>query len=159
MAHLLLGQSKPAAGGIGFTARNTDEPLARPILDSTDRPLLTIAPTGAGKGVSALIPAALTWPGSLVVVDVKPNLDSQVQFDEAALERANAMTKATVQAFAVQDFHVRSVDCGRDLCWIRYDYRLVARTATSETKGVAESEEVWVSDGERLLFLIGTGRQ
>jgi len=74
MAHLLLGQSKPAAGGIGFTARNTDEPLARPILDSTDRPLLTIAPTGAGKGVSALIPAALTWPGSLVVVDVKGEL-------------------------------------------------------------------------------------
>jgi len=83
----------------------------------------------------------------------------QLQFDEAALERANAMTKATVQAFAVQDFRVRSVDCGRDLCWIRYDYRFVARTATSETKGVAESEEVWVSDGERLLFLIGTGRQ
>jgi hypothetical protein len=83
----------------------------------------------------------------------------QLQFDEAALERANAMTKATVQAFAVQDFRVRSVDCGRDLCWIRYDYRFVARTVTSETKGVAECEEVWVSDGERLLFLIGTGRQ
>jgi len=74
MAHLLLGRSKSAARAIGFTAGRAETPRARPIRDSSDRPLLTIAPTGAGKGVSALIPAALTWPGSLVVVDVKGEL-------------------------------------------------------------------------------------
>ena len=83
----------------------------------------------------------------------------QLKFDQAGLERAHAMTTATVQAFTVQDFRVHSADCGRKLCWIRYDYRFVARTATSETKGVAESEELWVSDGERLLFVVGMGRQ
>jgi type IV secretion system protein VirD4 len=33
--------------------------------------LLTIAPTGAGKGVSCIIPALLTWDGPAIVVDPK----------------------------------------------------------------------------------------
>jgi type IV secretion system protein VirD4 len=33
--------------------------------------VLTIAPTGAGKGVSALIPALLTYPGQAIVLDCK----------------------------------------------------------------------------------------
>lgn len=33
--------------------------------------LLTIAPTGAGKGVSAIIPNLLTYPGSALVIDPK----------------------------------------------------------------------------------------
>ncbi len=33
--------------------------------------LLTLAPTGAGKGRNAIIPACLTWPGSMVVIDPK----------------------------------------------------------------------------------------
>jgi type IV secretion system protein VirD4 len=74
MAYLLLGRSKSAARAIGFTAGRVETPRAQSIRDCSDRPLLTIAPTGAGKGVSALIPAALTWPGSLVVVDVKGEL-------------------------------------------------------------------------------------
>ncbi len=33
--------------------------------------LLTLAPTGAGKGRNAIIPACLSWPGSMVVIDPK----------------------------------------------------------------------------------------
>lgn len=36
-----------------------------------DGHLLTIAPTGAGKGVGAIIPALLTYPGSIIVTDIK----------------------------------------------------------------------------------------
>jgi hypothetical protein len=36
-----------------------------------DGHLLTIAPTRAGKGVSAVIPNLLTHPGSVVVTDLK----------------------------------------------------------------------------------------
>lgn len=38
---------------------------------ATDRHLLTIAPTRSGKGVSAIIPNLLTYPGSVFVVDPK----------------------------------------------------------------------------------------
>jgi type IV secretion system protein VirD4 len=36
-----------------------------------DGHLLTVAPTGAGKGVGAIIPALLTYPGSIIVTDIK----------------------------------------------------------------------------------------
>jgi len=37
----------------------------------TDKHLLTLAPNRAGKGVSAIIPNLLTWPGSALVIDPK----------------------------------------------------------------------------------------
>jgi len=37
----------------------------------TDKHLLTLAPNRAGKGVSAIIPNILTWPGSMLVIDPK----------------------------------------------------------------------------------------
>ncbi len=32
---------------------------------------MTVAPTGAGKGVGLIIPALLTYPGSVIVTDIK----------------------------------------------------------------------------------------
>ncbi len=37
----------------------------------TDKHLLTLAPNRAGKGVSAIIPNLLIWPGSMLVIDPK----------------------------------------------------------------------------------------
>ena len=37
----------------------------------TDKHLLTLAPNRAGKGVSAILPNLLTWPGSVLVIDPK----------------------------------------------------------------------------------------
>lgn len=43
---------------------------AKPVLDDGhEGHLITIAPTGAGKGVSCIIPALLTWQGPAVVID------------------------------------------------------------------------------------------
>lgn len=39
-----------------------------------DGHLITLVPTGGGKGVSAVIPALLHYPGSILVPDVKPEL-------------------------------------------------------------------------------------
>ena len=39
-----------------------------------DAPLLTCAPTGAGKGRGVLIPNLLTYPGPVIVVDIKGEL-------------------------------------------------------------------------------------
>lgn len=42
----------------------------QPVLDDGhEGHLITIAPTGAGKGVSCIIPALLTWQGPAVVID------------------------------------------------------------------------------------------
>lgn len=41
------------------------------LTDKDEGHLLTIAPTGAGKGTSQVIPALLSWKGPAIVVDVK----------------------------------------------------------------------------------------
>jgi type IV secretion system protein VirD4 len=42
-----------------------------PIVDTGDGHLITFAPTGAGKGVSCVIPALLSWAGPCIVIDPK----------------------------------------------------------------------------------------
>jgi type IV secretion system protein VirD4 len=42
-----------------------------PLTYGGDGHLLTVAPTGAGKGVGAIIPALLSYPGSIIVTDIK----------------------------------------------------------------------------------------
>lgn len=51
-------------GAIGAAGRT-------PLTYAGDGHLLTVAPTGAGKGVGAIIPALLTYPGSVIVTDIK----------------------------------------------------------------------------------------
>ena len=57
---------------LGF--KPTTDPHANalaPLTYSGDGHLLTVAPTGAGKGVGAIIPALLTYPGTVIVTDIK----------------------------------------------------------------------------------------
>jgi type IV secretion system protein VirD4 len=61
---------------IGFSPPSREEtqprlPLEEPILYSEDRHLLTIAPTGAGKGRGVIIPNLLRFEGSVIVIDPK----------------------------------------------------------------------------------------
>ncbi|MES1203222.1 MAG: type IV secretory system conjugative DNA transfer family protein, partial [Pseudomonadota bacterium] len=73
---LLLGwrERERARAGMGFSAPNTSVALAseeEPILYGADRHLLTIAPTGAGKGRGVIIPNLLRFEGSVIVIDPK----------------------------------------------------------------------------------------
>lgn len=60
---------------IGFTfgdpKKNPKTGWIDPILMEGDGHLVTIAPTGAGKGVGAIVPALLRFPGPIIVVDPK----------------------------------------------------------------------------------------
>ena len=56
---------------IGFAATAEVAPQNRLITDGSDAGLVTIAGTGTGKGVSQVIPTALTYPGSMVIMDTK----------------------------------------------------------------------------------------
>lgn len=49
--------------------RSSPDPA--PITDDSDGHLITFAPTGAGKGVSCIIPALLNWDGPAIVIDPK----------------------------------------------------------------------------------------
>lgn len=46
------------------------------ISDGSDAGLVTIAGTGTGKGVSQVIPTALTYPGSMVILDIKGEISA-----------------------------------------------------------------------------------
>ncbi len=72
---LLLGWRKDdAKEAIGFgapkAAKGADLP-EQPLLYGEDRHLLTIAPTGAGKGRGVIIPNLLRFEGSVIVIDPK----------------------------------------------------------------------------------------
>jgi type IV secretion system protein VirD4 len=77
---LFLGwQQNPIPGNFGFqntrlsghsTSNSTESGLS-PMLYHGDSHLMTIAPTGSGKGRGLIIPTLLSYPGSVVVIDPK----------------------------------------------------------------------------------------
>lgn len=86
-------------GGIGFHTSRT-APLSRsckPIEYSDEGHLMTIAPTGSGKGVSSVIPTLLTYPGSIVVVDPK----GEAAFITARCRRAMGQQVVFLDPFGV----------------------------------------------------------
>lgn len=57
---------------IGFVSQPTVPPqLKQPLLHGNEGHLLTVAGTGAGKGVSCIIPTLLSYQGPMVVIDPK----------------------------------------------------------------------------------------
>ena len=72
---LLLGwKADDRRSPMGFSAPRLAEPLVEgevPLLYGEDRHLLTIAPTGAGKGRGVIIPNLLRFEGSVIVIDPK----------------------------------------------------------------------------------------
>ena len=75
---LLVGWSmetehtKPSIGfQFGDSCSQADPGLIDPILFGADGHLITIAPTGAGKGIGCIVPALLSYDGPMIVVDPK----------------------------------------------------------------------------------------
>ena len=71
---LLLGWSQPHVPQthIGYIQPPFPEPQEpEPIFFDEEGHLLTIGPTGAGKGVGCIIPALLTYTGPVIVIDPK----------------------------------------------------------------------------------------
>lgn len=65
---------KPEKAALGFVNEEpvTNRPRRKPYsLSDYESHLVTIAPTGAGKGRSAIIPTCLEYPGSMLVIDPK----------------------------------------------------------------------------------------
>lgn len=63
---------RPVIGfDFGSEKENAATGFLEPIVYKGGGHLLTVAPTGAGKGVNAIIPALLQHPGSVIVIDPK----------------------------------------------------------------------------------------
>ncbi|NBD95291.1 MAG: type IV secretory system conjugative DNA transfer family protein [Gammaproteobacteria bacterium] len=71
----ILGWSaaSQADPGFGFQPRTetTSKPGGEAIADAGEGHLMTIAPTGAGKGRSAVVPTLLSYDGPVIVIDPK----------------------------------------------------------------------------------------
>ncbi len=92
---LLIGWEKPERKDRG----KAGAAQPKPIWHNGEGHLITIAPTGAGKGVSCIIPALLTWDGPAIVVDPK----GENYAVTAARRRALGQSVAVLDPFAVTD--------------------------------------------------------
>lgn len=75
MAGLILGWDRPLSPrGIGFssgTAVAADSSAPTLITDTGEGHLMVVGRTGSGKGRSVIMPIALDYPGSIVLIDIK----------------------------------------------------------------------------------------
>lgn len=74
MTGTLIGWPLPAERkAVGFTSPHSQALLAigGPLEDQDESHMLVIAPTGAGKGRSVMIPNLLHYPGPAIVIDIK----------------------------------------------------------------------------------------
>jgi type IV secretion system protein VirD4 len=67
----LLGWDSTRTGSIGFRPRQDSRTVAYPGSGHQ----ITIGKTGSGKAVNALIPQALTYPGSMIIFDPKREIE------------------------------------------------------------------------------------
>jgi type IV secretion system protein VirD4 len=71
-SRIQLGWEGKQQARLGFIqAGESETSLANALYSGVEGHLLTVAPTGAGKGRSAILPTLITYPGSVIVVDPK----------------------------------------------------------------------------------------
>lgn len=83
----------------------------------------------------------------------------RTELDAAAIGRMHEANQRLLSSYQVRDFTVHAVDCGQDMCWIRYGYRFAARVGAMEMNGTSENQEFWAREGDRLLLAYGVARQ
>lgn len=116
-----LAQNSQAAAGFAL-ARATDAPAGVDQRFRFSGHVVTVAPTGSGKGIGAVIPNLLDYPGSALVLDVK---------GENAAVTARARRKLGHKVFVVDPFNVTKGET--------HAFNLLDRINTSDPECVSES--------------------
>lgn len=130
--------------------RPDDPSDLRLLVDSAGRHVLTLAPTGAGKTSTIVIPTLLTWRGSLIVLDIKGELHKQTSgFRSAFLGNKVLAFNPTSEDFEAH-CSWNALDCvprgHRDV-----DYaRLIAQTLAQQQTGSQESS-TWTDEARSLI--------
>jgi type IV secretion system protein VirD4 len=120
----------------------------KPLRAMTDRHLCTLAPTRSGKGVAAIIPNLLTYPGSAIVIDPK---------GEAAAITARRRREMGQAVYIVDPFGITGAQSARfnplanltgespDLV---EDAAILAQALVPESQG---DDNHWLNEGRALL--------
>jgi type IV secretion system protein VirD4 len=126
-----LGSARRPAGFASEvpTASALDEPLT----DSGESHCLVVAPTGAGKGRSIILPNLLHWPHTAIVVDVK---------GEAALATARYRRSIGQQVAILDPFQRVGKTCDRlnPLDWLGKSAEHLADNAVTLSEAVTGKE-------------------
>jgi type IV secretion system protein VirD4 len=139
-----------AAGGLFLGDFGTGNGLL-PLTYAGDRHLLTVAPTRSGKGVSAIIPNLLTYPGSVLVIDPKGE-NARI----TAHQRRNGLgqTVHIVDPWGITD---EPVSCFNPLDWLRPDDEDVNENAMMLADSIVISranakDPFWDEEAKALLM-------
>ena len=125
---------------IGFTQNKAKPKKNALVVDKGEAHLLTVAPTGAGKGRSSIIPTCLTYPGSLIVLDPK---------GEAANVTAGVRRKLG-KVYVIDPFKVSTNDCDHlnplsmivDELPLEFQGMMLAKAITGDTNSFS-SDPYW----------------
>lgn len=163
--HLMLGWEEASeARQIGFSSgdKAPPKPKLQPLwLEESEAHGLTIAPTGAGKGRSSLIPMLLTHRGSCVVVDPK---------GEAAAVTAQRRRDMGQRVVMLDPFHLASekTDSLNPMDAIKFtgdgveEFSLTVPSLLHPDAGGSLKEPFWDIQGDNLLsgvacYLLASG--
>jgi type IV secretion system protein VirD4 len=116
-----------------------------------DRHLLTVAPTRSGKGVSAIIPNLLTYPGSVLVIDPK---GENARITAHQRRKGLHQTVHIVDPWGITD---EPVSCFNPLDWLRPDDEDINENAmmladSIVTHYAGSSEPFWDEEAKALLM-------
>lgn len=135
---ILLGTKTSSTSGFGFSPESPVETAGGPIVYDGDSHLMTIAPTGKGKGVSSIIPTLLEYPGSVIVFDPKgENLQitarrrREMGHQVVVLNPFNTLTEETDSLNPLDLLNLEGAD-------IESDSQMLAQMLSEENKGVKD---------------------
>ena len=136
--------------------RGKTGPAERTIRYAGDRHLLTVAPTRAGKGVSAIIPNLLTYPGSAIVID--PKGENALITTIARHEMGQKIALVDPWGIAAPRFKAKP-SCFNPLDWLRADDADLAENAMLLADALVVpsgqdggSERFWDEEAKALLM-------
>jgi type IV secretion system protein VirD4 len=137
-------------GGL-FLGDFQDGDNALPLTYSGDRHLLTVAPTRSGKGVSAIIPNLLTYPGSVLVIDPK---GENARITARRRQMGLGQTVHIVDPWGITD---EPVSCFNPLDWLRPDDEDVNENAMMLADSIVISranvkDPFWDEEAKALLM-------
>ncbi len=154
-ADVLLGWSKAEAPrSVGFappaaTLACAQDATPAPIVADGEGHLLTVAPTGAGKGRGAVVPNLLRYDGPAVVVDPK----GEAAAVTARARRAMGQTVHVLDPFAVTAFEPASLNPLDAVTAQGADFDAECRALAHTLSGArgAAREPFWDTWGKNLL--------
>lgn len=132
-------------GSLGF---GTTADVAAPgnlMTDDSDAGLVTIAGTGTGKGVSQVIPTALTYPGSMVIVDIK----GEIAAVTARARREMGQKVVTLDPFGGSPHSLNPMEAIDPLSSDAYDQ--AKRIAAMMRSGAVPDDPFWEDVSEMII--------